>query len=36
MVKAALLSCAARFTTTRMLDEYADRIYGVGVGARSD
>jgi len=36
LVKAALLSCAARFTTTRMLDEYADRIYGVGVGARSD
>jgi starch phosphorylase len=30
MVKAALRTCAARFTTTRMLDEYVDRIYGSG------
>jgi starch phosphorylase len=36
LVKAALVTCAARFTTTRMLDEYVDRIYGVGVGARTD
>ena len=28
MVKAALQTCAPRFTTTRMLDEYVDRIYG--------
>jgi starch phosphorylase len=32
MVKAALLTCAPRFTTSRMLDEYVGRIYGVGVG----
>ena len=32
LVKAALVTCAPRFTTTRMLDEYVDRIYGVGVG----
>ena len=30
MVKAALTTCAPRFTTTRMLDEYVDRIYGSG------
>ena len=30
MVKAALATCAPRFTTTRMLDEYVDRIYGSG------
>ena len=30
MVKRALVSCAPRFTTTRMLDEYVDRIYGSG------
>jgi starch phosphorylase len=28
MVKAALVSCAPRYTTTRMLGEYVDRIYG--------
>jgi starch phosphorylase len=30
MVKAALRTCAARFTTARMLDEYVERIYGSG------
>ncbi len=39
MVKAALRTCAPRFTATRMLDEYVDRIYGSGsrleTGARS-
>ena len=35
-VKAALTSCAPQFTTTRMLDEYVERVYGVGVGARSE
>jgi starch phosphorylase len=30
MVKAALRTCASRFTTARMLDEYVDRIYGSG------
>lgn len=30
MVKAALRTCAPRFTTTRMLDEYVGRIYGSG------
>ena len=30
MVKAAIRTCAPRFTTTRMLDEYVDRIYGSG------
>jgi starch phosphorylase len=40
LVKAALVSCAPRFTTTRMLDEYVERIYGSGsrleVGAGAD
>lgn len=40
MVKAALVSCAPRFTTTRMLSEYVERIYGSGsrveVGAHLD
>jgi starch phosphorylase len=35
LVKAALQTCASRFTTTRMLDEYVDRIYGIGTGAGS-
>ena len=39
MVKAALRSCAPRFTTARMLDEYVERIYGSGsrleTGARA-
>jgi starch phosphorylase len=30
VVKAALATCAPRFTATRMLDEYVDRIYGSG------
>jgi starch phosphorylase len=29
LVKAALRTCAPRFTATRMLDEYVDRIYGL-------
>jgi starch phosphorylase len=40
LVKAALASCAPRFTTTRMLHEYVERIYGSGsrleVGAGAD
>lgn len=39
MVKAALVSCAPRFTAARMLDEYVERIYGSGIrrasGARA-
>jgi starch phosphorylase len=35
MVKAALLTCAPRFTTSRMLDEYVDRIYGVNASVGS-
>jgi starch phosphorylase len=30
MVKAALRTCAPRFNSTRMLDEYVNRIYGSG------
>jgi starch phosphorylase len=29
-VKAALISCAPRFTTTRMLDEYLEQVYRTG------
>ena len=40
MVKAALVSCAPRFTAARMLDEYLERVYGSGstaeVGVRAD
>jgi starch phosphorylase len=32
MVKAALRTCAPRFTAARMLDEYVARIYGAGSG----
>lgn len=32
LIKAALQTCAPRFTATRMLDEYVDRIYGSKVG----
>jgi len=39
MVKAALRTCAPRFTTARMLDEYVQRVYGSGMpletGARA-
>jgi glycogen phosphorylase len=40
MVKRALVSCAPRFTTARMLGEYVERIYGSGtrleIGAHAD
>jgi len=40
MMKAALVSCAPRFSSTRMLDEYVERIYRSGarleVGSRAD
>jgi starch phosphorylase len=32
MMKAALATCAPRFTTSRMLDEYVNRIYCAGSG----
>jgi starch phosphorylase len=32
MVKAAIRTCAPRFTAARMLDEYVERIYGAGSG----
>ena len=39
MMKAALVSCAPRFTSARMLDEYVERIYRPGseldIGARA-
>ncbi len=31
LMKAALQTCAPQFTATRMLDEYVDRIYGLGI-----
>jgi glycogen phosphorylase len=35
LMKAAIQSCAPRFTATRMLDDYVERVYGspVGLGA---